>query len=456
MELVYKCKYCYNKKMICRKCNKCGLCSGDGNFLLQDKPFVEKISESEFRGDPLCSSSEAGIAVDIGTTTIAAAAFSLRTGRLIYECGERNAQFVFGSDVAARINAAEKKYDEVRSVLINQLKDLFRKIIENSSLYFLSNRLGRMVLKRVVFTGNTTMLSFVAGADVSGLGKFPFTVSSGFDMELPLSEILDSEEFGSSCKVYFPPVISAYIGADAVCAMTVSFSEDGGIQYLADTGTNCEMAVYDGKEKKLYCTSSSAGPAFEGSGISCGMVCSEGAVVKFFKNGNSFSYLTAGGGKAKGICGTGLISAVSIMYECGKIDFHGTVCDGDEIKISEDVSLLQDDIRKLQLAKAAVYSGLSFLNSKVRNHVSGTLYLCGGFGNHIDVSEAVRIGMIPQFLSGSVIHKGNATLSGATAMLFDEGVREKGRYFAEKAEVINLALENDFQNSFIASIDFPH
>ena len=456
MELVYKCKYCYNKKMICRKCNGCGLCSGDGRFSSPYKPFVEKIHDINFSGDPACSSADAGIAVDIGTTTIAAAAFSLKTGKLIYECGEKNAQYVYGPDIVARINAAEKNYDEVRSLLINQLKAIFRKIVENVSLYFLSKRSGRMILKRVVFTGNTTMLSFVAGMKVSALGRFPFRVPSEFDMEMSLGEIFGSEEFGSACTVYFPPVISAFIGADAVCAMTSSFSEDGGIQYMADTGTNCEMAVYDGTEKKLYCTSSSAGPAFEGTGISCGIVCSEGAVVKLSPNGNSFDCTVAGGGNGKGICGTGLISALCVLYECGKIDFHGTICDGGEIKISEGISLLQEDIRRLQLAKAAVYSGLAFLNSKVRNRVSGTLYLCGGFGNHIDVSEAVRIGMIPQFLSGSVIHKGNAALSGAAAMLFDEKMREKGRYFAEKAEVINLALEEDFQNRFIASIDFPH
>ncbi|MCR5217599.1 ASKHA domain-containing protein [Treponema sp.] len=441
--------------MICKKCNGCGLCQGDGSFEKSAHALVENMAKKVFKGDDSFSANEAGIAVDVGTTTIAAAIFSLKDGRLLFECGEKNQQGRFGSDVLARINAAERDYDGIRSTLIEQLKKIIVRLTANASVQFLASRAGRLVLRRIVFTGNTSMMSFVAGKKVSGLKEFPFTIPSEFGFSTSYNQVFASHEYGDNCEVYFPPVISAFVGADTVCAMTSCFNESDDIQFMADTGTNCEMAVYDKKAGKVVCTSSSAGPAFEASGISCGMVCSEGAVASLKYDGKNFIPLIIGGKKALGICGTGLLSAVCTFYREGFIDRNGTIQDGEKINLSDEVSVSQEDIRKFQLAKAAVYTGLNFLNERVESGRKKLLYLCGGFGSHIDPSDALNSGMIPDYFKGNVFHCGNSALEGAAAMLFDMNAREKGKRFALMSQVINLALEESFQDRYISALNLP-
>lgn len=441
--------------MICKRCNGCGLCEGDSSVKKDFHPIVENMKQAVFKGDSTCALNEAGIAVDVGTTTIAACLFRLKDGLKVFETGEKNEQSLFGSDVMARITAAEKDYDKVRNVLINQIKNIFNYLISNAAVKFLSLRSGRLVLKRVVFTGNTTMLSFIAGKKVSSLKDFPFEIPSSFDYTCALDEIFDLSAFTQHCEVYFPPVISAFVGADTVCAMISSFTESDESEFLADTGTNCEMAVYDKKNNKIYCTSSSAGPAFEGCGIRCGMVCSEGAIacVKYEKE--NFLCSVVGGKKPLGICGTGLLSAVKTFYEHDFIDENGIIENENKICLLENIFVSQNDIRNFQLAKAAVFTGLDFLNEKINSLDNKVLYLCGGFGSHINLQDAFYTGMIPSFFKDKVFYKGNAALQGAALMLFDFSFRKKGKKFSEIAQVINLAEEKTFQDRYISALNFP-
>ena len=451
--------------MLCKKCTHCGLCSGDGTFFQNKEIFVETSSKTVFCGIKNSSQNEVALAFDIGTTTVALKAFSLQSGTELFSFGEQNSQLKFAGDVIARINYASSKngYEELCQSLKNQLEKLISLAMLNVSSKFLSLRKGSPVLKQIVLVGNTVMLSFAAKMTVSTLGKFPFKSPSEFGFEEAASLYFASSFINDSTKIYFAPVVSAFVGGDAVAAVLSSFdffSEK--TQFLADLGTNCEMAVFSKKLNALVFTSSSAGPAFEGQGIECGSPAFSGAITKVFFNQEDKKFFCSviGDLEAKSICGTGLISAVSEGLKSNLIDFTGRILfengafSGKKIYLSKEVFISQKDIRNLQLAKSAVKTGLSFLGREIgeTNPETSILYLAGGFGEKLDKSAAFSIKLFPAYLK-NIVHCGNAALSGAT-LLFDEKYRDQAKKIAQNSKTINLAESEKFQEAFIENLNF--
>lgn len=451
--------------MLCKKCVHCGLCEGDGSFKANKTLLVSTQSKSVFCGNKKFSTADIGIAVDVGTTTIAAKAFNLQNGKELFSCGEQNLQVKFGSDVISRINFSltENSFLELCACLKNQIEKIISYLMKNVSSFYLSQRISYSLkmpeLKKIVITGNTCMESFAAGFKVESLAQFPFKIPSDFGFERKAQDFFQTEYILPETKIFFAPVISAFVGGDTVCAVLSSFNFDlPNLQFLLDVGTNCEMAVFDKKSASLVCTSSSAGPAFEGQGIEKGSSAVDGAISKVFcdKEKQKFICSTVGEKSASSICGTGLISAINVFLENNLISSEGTILNGqNKIFLTEKIYLSQNDIRNFQLAKSAVKTGLNFLSenfaqSDLENSI---LYLAGGFGTKIDELDAINTKMFPDFFKGKIVHCGNAALSGAS-LLFDEKYYLQAQKIIENSKSINLAAENNFQNKFIENLDF--
>lgn len=452
--------------------------------------------------------SEAGIAVDVGTTTIAVSVWSLSQRKCLATVAEKNSQMRYGYDVIRRISFAtrppltgssqvvESGPSALHYAVISQLERMFSLALTQAS-----QKAGRGIqldVTRVVITGNTTMLSFICAFPVDGLAAAPFTPASRFgfttswddvrhgtvsekctklDSPTPqMLQVFSSSILNPSVPVYFPPCVGAFIGADTVCAMlsagfpspsaSTASSWEAPVKaplLLADIGTNTEIALYipssEDKPARILCTSAAAGPAFEAANISCGMSSTDGAIDRVIYNGNLDVHVI-GEGSAKGICGSGLISAGAVLFRNRYIDKAGVIQksvsklgDGSIcIQLTPAVYLSQQDIRNMQLAKSAVFTGLKYMLERSSN--LPVFCLAGGFGSHVDVSDACTIGLIPKELENRCVHLGNAALAGAAAMLFSKALRQKAIDIAKHSVQINLAAVPDFQQRYLDSIEF--
>ena len=472
-----------------------------------EMPKIPELPEEEL------SPAEIGIAVDIGTTTIAVSIWSLLHRKHLVTVAEKNNQVRYGYDIIRRISFAvrppltgssavvESGPSALHYCIISQLEKMFSKALMEASMRLPRGYQPRV--KSIVLTGNTTMLSFVCATSVNNMAAAPFTPATLFDttttwgkirngevysyctaLDKPTPELLklfESSQIPEETEVYIPPCIGAFIGADAVCSMIAAGFPIPGVKndsatlrpweskvkaplLLADIGTNSELCLFvpDTPEKagRILCTSAASGPAFEGANISCGMPSTEGAIDKITYLHDALHCHTIGDKNPRGLCGTGLISAAAVMLKNKYIDKNGviireksTLGDGTAcIELTPAVYISQQDIRNLQLAKSAVKTGLEFL----LEHTEETPVFCiaGGFGSKINLEEATTIGLLPPQLEKRTIQLGNAALSGASALLFSNVLRDKARSLAKKAIQINLAGIPEFQERFLKGIDF--
>lgn len=447
--------------MLCKKCCHCGLCPGDGFSPKNLEVELKNEVKAAFNCDSSLPVNYVGIAFDIGTTTIACSLFCLANGKELFSFGEENKQTEYGTDVVSRISfaLAEGGFAKLSRAVKGQLCSMTKNAMLNCQAVFSSMRRGRPELKKIVIAGNTAMESFAAGVSVKSIATFPFTMESFFGFEISAAQVFDGMDFlYGDCKVYFAPAISAYVGGDIVCAMAACgfLSNDGKVKFLADIGTNCEMCVM-ASDGKITCTSTSAGPAFEGYGIECGAPAGMGSIaeVAFENKTGQFNCSVIGGGVAENITGTGIISAVSECLKNGLISADGEIKSGtDRINLTEKVYLSQKDIRNFQLAKGSVFCGLKILAGKIKPFADALLFLAGGFGTKIDVAEAVNVKMIPQELGKNVAAMGNGSLAGASLLLLDESLRKSAESLARTCTALDLSNEAAFQAEFIKALDF--
>ena len=446
--------------MICKVCSHCGLCPGDSPVEKEISVLTECGTELFHTSDSF-SPSDIGIALDIGTTTIALRTVSLFDGHHLCSFGEPNFQSKFGSDVVSRISFSltPEGFEKLHDSICLQVSRMVVKAMQICQSAFLAKRMGRVNFKRISVAGNTVMESLLAGFDVSGLAVWPFRIPESFGFSSNAKKYLGAYGFDQEdCEIYFAPVAGAFVGGDTVAAMVAAgfHLDDGKTKFLADIGTNCEMAVRNGITGEIHCTSTSAGPAFEGFGIECGSGAVEGSIVKVDMENERMVCSVIGGGKAKSIAGTGLVSAVSQFLKNGLIDATGAFTDesSDRLVVSGSVYLTQNDIRNFQLAKASVCSGLKILCDKVAKVEIPEVYLAGGFGVSLDVGDSVSVGMIPESLSHQVASLGNGSLAGATMFLVDDELRKKALEIAKQSQVLDLAQYDGFQEKFVSSINF--
>lgn len=399
-----------------------------------------------------------GICIDIGTTTLAALLVNLETEADCQTAVSVNHQRAYGSDVLSRISASNsgKKW-EIQRCIRQDLQKLIRELLQKENI-------TEQQIQRIVIAGNTTMCHLLRGFSCETLGVAPFLPVDLSWMEGSAADFLGMKELDT--KVVILPGISAFVGADIMAGIAkMNMHRSEGYHLLLDIGTNGEMVL--GNCRHMYVTSTSAGPAFEGGNISCGMASIPGVISHVFmeetgKAGFQVIGETDGENKkqqAIGICGTGMIDLVYELREHQMIDEHGTYSDlyfDTGYELAEKVKFTQNDIRELQMAKAAIRAGVDILVKKagIAFDEVDNCYLAGGFGTKIDIKKAAGIGLIPKELEMKTIPAGNTVLAGTKEVLLSRISKEELEKIQTMADVINLAEENDFEELYLSYMDF--
>ena len=249
--------------------------------------------------------------------------------------------------------------------------------------------------------------------------------------------------------------MNAFVGGDISCAVLAADQcESDAVSLLVDIGTNGEIALW--KNGVLYVSSTAAGPAFEGAGISCGCISIRGAIDRVHVENHAIAAHTIGESKAVGVCGSGLIDAIACGLETGEIDETGAM-DEDELSLRDGVCLLPRDVRAVQLAKAAIAAGIETLMEAagVSADEIETFYIAGGFGSHLNVQSAARIGLIPGELADRVKVLGNAALTGAVRILLNRDDLETVRRIAGASRHVNLGGNPRFNEHYMDQMFFP-
>ena len=420
---------------------------GEGREELTQIAGVEKINITEGRArEAKGQTRKTFLAVDIGTTTIAAALVEKETGAVLATAGCGNSQRIFGQDVLSRIKASVAGTGE-------KLKTLIRQDILNLSEE-IQKKQKDIVIEHIYIAGNTTMEHLYMGDSCAGLGKAPFTPVS-------LAERKDSL---SNIPVTLLPGISAFVGADIAAGMLAcGMDEEERPSLLLDLGTNGEMVL--ALEDKMIATSAPAGPALEGGNISCGVASVTGAISKVRVIGERTIIGTIGNTPATGICGTGVLGLVAGLYENHIIDASGQMKEKyreegfplARMKDGKQITFTQQDIREVQLAKAAIHSGIELLleHAGISMGEIKKVYLAGGFGVYLDVHIAAGIGLLPAELEKCTKAVGNTSLQGCIAYGSSEENRSRMEEMIKKCESINLAEQADFEERYVANMNFP-
>ncbi|MDI9628088.1 MAG: ASKHA domain-containing protein [Acidobacteriota bacterium] len=388
-----------------------------------------------------------GCAIDIGTTTVTLLLFRLGDRELLAEVSQLNHQVAFGSDVLSRIDAAATvEPARLQQVIVTQLSAMLDTAAQQAGAQATD-------ITRLTITGNTTMLHLLAGLPVKSLGVYPFTPQTLFGETRPARDVFPDLV---NAELYLPPGVSTYVGPDVVCGLLATgVGSSDQAELLVDVGTNGEMALSVGG--RLWCCSTAAGPAFEGAEISAGMPALPGAIEDvWLDDDGGIGYRTIGRKRPKGICGSGLISAVNAFLDANLIDETGAMR-GTAIEIGNSgIRLTQTDVRKLQLAKAAMAAGIDTLLAEagMRAEELSVLHLAGGFGSYLSSESAAGIGLLPRTLIDRVSASGNAALTGAVLLTLSRDSRQIAEQRAARAEEVELATHPVFMDRYIEQMTF--
>jgi uncharacterized 2Fe-2S/4Fe-4S cluster protein (DUF4445 family) len=389
-----------------------------------------------------------------------------------------NAQISYGDDVISRIlkirqdpNALSRLQDSI----LGTVNEIIARVVQEAGISFDS-------IYEIVLAGNSTMQQILCGYDPSALGEVPFVHVFDQARTLPAARLgLKANPFA---EVFVFPQIGGFVGGDTVAGMVAArLDKSDKPVILVDIGTNGEIVLADGK--KMYATSTAAGPAFEGARITQGMRATAGAIEKVIITDDVLLNVI-GNVKPAGLCGTALIDAVAELLRRGIIDETGrilppdevpptvpekirrriVVTDGDprfvlagaeETSSGKPICLWQRDVRELQLAAGAIRAGINILLRRVNLSASdvGAILLAGAFGNFIRRSNARRIGLLPPIPCDSIRFIGNAASLGAKLALLSEDERKYAEQLRQKTEHVDLSLDPEFQAEFEAAMMFP-
>ena len=409
-----------------------------------------------------------GIALDLGTTTLALYLLDLNEGRIIYVLSKVNAQRSYGSDVISRINyTMENKngLEELNKCVISQINEM---IDEISKL----NNINKDEIYNIVVVGNTTMIHMLMKIPCKNIALAPFIPSftekyecSALDIGINVNGIIS-----------LPPSISAYVGSDISAGILSSnMSKNDKYSLLLDIGTNGEIAL--GNKDRILTCATAAGPAFEGANIKYGVGGIKGAISSIDLSKDKI-YETINDETPCGICGSAVLDITSELLKYEIIDETGRMIDYDEVeneylrkRLNKDksikefiifqdddkkISFTQKDIREVQLAKASIYAGIEVLlnESNLTYDDIENVYIGGGFGNFMNVESAVNIGMIPESFKNKIKSIGNCAGKGAIDFLISEENKKEIVKIVDKCEYIELSKSKSFQEFYIDSISF--
>ncbi len=392
------------------------------------------------------------ICIDLGTTTIAAA---LQKGdQVIDSVSVINHQKSFGADVISRIKASvEGNGEKLRTLVQQDIRECMERLLQRQHI-------SMEEVRQVILAGNTTMLHLLNGYSCEGLGAEPFK-----PVRLTLEKKNLRDVFGEDMpEMVLLPGISAFVGADIASGLfAIHMEEQEEPVLLVDLGTNGEMVL--GKKDSLYVTSTAAGPAFEGGNLSCGVPSIPGAISHVGEEGIT----TIGNKTPIGLCGTGVIDALAYMLKKGIMDANGLLKEeyfekGYSVTghFGPQIRITQEDIRQVQLAKAAIRAGIEILSKRsgISFEKVKTLELAGGFGFYLDPANAIAIGMLPEAFAGKVHAAGNTSLNGCLRLgsakdhSKEEQMEQILTEMTGKAREISLAGEKEFEELFLTYMAF--
>lgn len=414
-----------------------------------------------------------GAAVDIGTSTVAVTLINLDTGRTVAADGLRNGQIRYGDDVISRIIWSEENQDgleTMRRTVVSTLNQVIAQARETVAI-------APDDIIAVTVAANSTMMNFLLGIPAGPIRRDPHTPPASW---LPIFQAGELElEAWPGAPIMCLPTVSGFVGADITSGvLATGLTDSDELSLLVDVGTNGEIVV--GMEGMLVCAACSAGPAFEGVGIDCGMHGAPGAIegVEYDPATDSVTAEVIGGGAPLGVCGTGFIDTLATLFEAGVIDrgarfvtdspserlrmgeyeLEFVLCFEGESDAVRDLAIRQSDIENLVRSKAAVYAGISMLLRKLQLEpgLIRRLYLAGAFGTHLDVRRAVQIGMLPDLPADRVEYVGNTSLAGAHMCLMSRDARERIREIASAMTYIELSVEPGFMEEYVAAMFLPH
>jgi len=413
-----------------------------------------------------------GLALDIGTTTVTAYLVDLNTGQVKATAAEYNGQIARGEDVISRIIFAGKGDG------LSELGTLVRETLD-TLLDRLQRRTGIApdAIHKLTVTGNTTMMHLFLGIPPENIRLTPYipaanqppTYLAG-DLGLPIHPL---------APVDFLPGVASYVGADISAGVLASgLAESEALTLFIDVGTNGEIVL--GTRDWLLTCACSAGPAFEGAGVVDGMRATEGAIEEMWVHSSTFepTYRVIGGGAPRGLCGSGLISALAELFVTGVIDRGGNVkldletprvrmgehgpeyviAWADETETGRDITLTKVDVDNLMRATAAIYAGYSVLAAGVGVDLADVqqVLVGGSFGKYINVENAIKIGLLPDLAWDRFHFLGNTSVLGAYMALLSRAARDQVRAMAERMTYVELSADNSFFDAFTAALFLPH
>ncbi len=411
-----------------------------------------------------------GLAIDIGTTSLVVTLLALDTWRELATASSLNPQIRFGHDVVRRIQAGStpEGLEAISGCVRNGLNDLIEEVCDDS-------KTSRNEILDVVLGGNTTMLQLAAAIDPEPLGRVPFTIGLKSGCSYPAARF--GLDVHPDARVYIPPLVHAYIGADISAGLLVcqGFFEQAESVLFVDVGTNGEMGLNAGGKSLM--TSTAAGPAFEGMGISSGMRAQIGALERVKAESGQLTFKTIGNAPCKGICGSGIIDLTAALVETGVIEPSGRMrrphnTDGLDpltaarlreinekaaFHIEGEVCFTQDDVRQVQLAKSAIRAAIDILMEEAGVGVDSIdrVVIAGGFGYSLRPDNLEAIGLLPPGMAPKVFFAGNTSRIGCVRLLRNVSNRRFLESRMQKVSHVSIETRPDFMDRYVNSMEFP-
>jgi uncharacterized 2Fe-2S/4Fe-4S cluster protein (DUF4445 family) len=412
------------------------------------------------------------VAMDIGTTTVYGQLIDLISGKVLAEKGDFNGQISYGEDVITRIMAAEKPggLDKLHEVVTATMNKIIASIVKQAGVSLDD-------VNAITLAGNTTMTQLFLKVNPRYIRRSPYVPAS--NIYPPLQAVELGLDLGPHAAALVYPQVSSYVGGDIVAGVMGSgMYRTERLTLFMDIGTNAEIVI--GNKDWMACAACSAGPAFEGGGIEFGMRAARGAIEDFSIDPLTYEpmLLTIGNVRPKGICGSGLITMVAVMFEMGVINNQGkfdrelgtkrirsregvweyVLAWRDETQIDRDIVLTEIDIENLIRAKGAIYSGCMTLLEEVGMSMADIeqIYLAGGFGSYVDLEKAMVIGLLPETDADKVTYIGNASLLGARMAALTNRLRQDVVNVTRMMTNFELSETASYMDHYVAALFLPH
>ncbi|KPJ88810.1 MAG: hypothetical protein AMS17_04140 [Spirochaetes bacterium DG_61] len=408
------------------------------------------------------------VIVDMGTTTIVAHMVNANTLETLDAKATFNSQGIYGREVTRRMISAEKKgYDELQKLLVEDINWSIRNLAETVNVNLKD-------ITAVVCSGNTAMGHFILGFPTNNIRRYPYVATSVEPPPLRAAEV--GIEINPRGLLYSLPGISAWVGSDITAGiLATGIHEKSEISLLMDIGTNGEIVI--GNKDWLVATSASAGPALEGASVSCGMRAESGAIERVYIENGDIRYSTIGNKPPKGICGSGIIDAVSVLLEAKYINRSGNfmknrssrikklkgvksylLSGGKHQKDENPVYITEPDIENVITAKAAIFSAMKILLKRLDMDFSDIekFYIAGAFGNYINIENAISIGLLPNISREKFEFVGNTSIRGAKMVAFYREAFQEITEIRHATTYYDLMGANDYIEEFRKALFLPH